>query len=178
MEENRVALLGVIVEDPESAEALNALLHQYKDYIIGRMGLPYRQRHINIISLVLDAPSDVISSLSGKVGMLPGSPARRSTPRCPMDEPVAQLIAHRCLSQAEWENSYPAATETDREALFALARRAGEVVWKPHLHPRPHRVHQLLPLQLLLLRHPPGQPRPHPLPPHQGDHPRSLREGL
>lgn len=72
MEENRVALLGVIVEDPESAEALNALLHQYKDYIIGRMGLPYRQWHINIISLVLDAPSDVISSLSGKVGMLPG----------------------------------------------------------------------------------------------------------
>ena len=72
MEANRVALLGVIVEDPESAEALNALLHQYKDYIIGRMGLPYRQRHINIISLVLDAPSDVISSLSGKVGMLPG----------------------------------------------------------------------------------------------------------
>ena len=72
MEENRVALLGVIVEDPESAEALNALLHQSKDYIIGRMGLPYRQRHINIISLVLDAPSDVISSLSGKVGMLPG----------------------------------------------------------------------------------------------------------
>ena len=72
MEENRVALLGVIVEDPESAEALNALLHQYKDYIIGRMGLPYRQRHINIISLVLDAPSDVISSLSWKVGMLPG----------------------------------------------------------------------------------------------------------
>lgn len=72
MEENRVALLGVIVEDPESAEALNALLHQYKDYIIGRMGLPYCQRHINIISLVLDAPSDVISSLSGKVGMLPG----------------------------------------------------------------------------------------------------------
>ena len=72
MEENRVALLGVIVEDPESAEALNALLHQYKDYIIGRMGLPYRQRQINIISIVLDAPSDVISSLSGKVGMLPG----------------------------------------------------------------------------------------------------------
>ena len=72
MEENRVALLGVIVEDPESAEAPNALLHQYKDYIIRRMGLPYRQRHINIISLVLDAPSDVISTLSGKVGMLPG----------------------------------------------------------------------------------------------------------
>ena len=72
MEENRVALLGVIVEDPESAEALNALLHQYKDYIIGRMGLPYRERKVNIISIVLDAPADAISALSGKVGMLPG----------------------------------------------------------------------------------------------------------
>lgn len=72
MEDTRVAQLGILVEDSDSVEALNALLHQYKDYIIGRMGLPYRQRHINIISLVLDAPSDVISSLSGKVGMLPG----------------------------------------------------------------------------------------------------------
>ena len=72
MEENRVALLGVIVEDPESAEALNALLHQYKDYIIGRMGIPYRERKVNIISIVLDAPADAISALSGKAGMLPG----------------------------------------------------------------------------------------------------------
>ena len=72
MEENRVAQLGIIVQEPESAEALNALLHQYKDYIIGRMGLPYRVRHISIISIVLDAPGDIISSLSGKVGLLPG----------------------------------------------------------------------------------------------------------
>ena len=72
MGETRVALLGIVVENPDAVEPLNQLLHQYKDYIIGRMGLPYRQRHINIISLVLDAPSDVISSLSGKVGMLPG----------------------------------------------------------------------------------------------------------
>ena len=72
MEETRVALLGVVVENPDSVEELNALLHQYKDYIIGRMGLPYRQRKVNIISIVLDAPADAISALSGKVGMLPG----------------------------------------------------------------------------------------------------------
>ena len=72
MEEQRVALLGVVVEDPNSVEELNALLHEYKDYIIGRMGIPYRQRGVNIISIVLDAPGDAISSLSGKVGMLPG----------------------------------------------------------------------------------------------------------
>lgn len=72
MEENRVALLGVVVEQPDSVEKLNALLHEYKDYIIGRMGLPYRQRECSIISIVLDAPADAVSALSGKVGMLPG----------------------------------------------------------------------------------------------------------
>ena len=72
MEESRVALLGVVVENVDSVEKLNELLHQYKDYIIGRMGLPYRQRGCNIISIVLDAPSDAISALSGKMGMLPG----------------------------------------------------------------------------------------------------------
>lgn len=72
MEETRVALLGVVVENPDAVEELNALLHEYKDYIIGRMGLPYRARKVNIISIVLDAPNDAISALSGKVGMLPG----------------------------------------------------------------------------------------------------------
>ena len=72
MEETRVALLGVVVENPDAVEELNALLHEYKDYIIGRMGLPYRARKVNIISIVLDAPNNAISALSGKVGMLPG----------------------------------------------------------------------------------------------------------
>ena len=72
MEETRVAQLGILVEDPDSVEALNALLHQYKDYIIGRMGLPYRAKQVNIISIVLDAPQAAISTLAGKVGMLPG----------------------------------------------------------------------------------------------------------
>ena len=71
-EETRVALLGVVVENPDAVEELNALLHQYKDYIIGRMGLPYRARRVSIISVVLDAPAAVISALSGKMGMLPG----------------------------------------------------------------------------------------------------------
>lgn len=76
MEETRVALLGIVVENPDSVEPLNRLLHEYKDDIIGRMGLPYRKRGISIISIVLDAPGDVINSLSGKVGMLPGVTAK------------------------------------------------------------------------------------------------------
>ena len=85
MEENRVALLGVVVEDPNSVEELNALLHQYKDFIIGRMGIPYRARGVNIISIVLDAPADDISSLAGKAGMLPGVTAKAVYSKLPAD---------------------------------------------------------------------------------------------
>ena len=70
--ETRVALIGIIVEQESSAAALNALLHEYGGYIIGRMGLPYRERGVNIISVVLDAPQDKIAALSGKIGRLPG----------------------------------------------------------------------------------------------------------
>ena len=76
MEETRVALLGIVVENPDSVEPLNRLLHEYKDFIIGRMGLPYRKRGINLISIMLDAPGDAISSLSGKIGMLAGVTAK------------------------------------------------------------------------------------------------------
>ena len=72
MEESRIALLGVIVEDTSSTEEINKLFHEAGDYIVGRMGIPYRTRGINIISVVLDAPQDVISTLSGKLGMLSG----------------------------------------------------------------------------------------------------------
>jgi putative iron-only hydrogenase system regulator len=68
----RVAIVGIIVEDSDSVEKLNRVLHDYGDYIIGRMGLPYRQRGINIISIAVDAPQDIISALSGKLGKLPG----------------------------------------------------------------------------------------------------------
>lgn len=70
--ETRVALIGIVVEDAVSIEKMNALLHQYGAYIIGRMGIPYPMRGINIISVAMDAPGDVISALSGKLGMLPG----------------------------------------------------------------------------------------------------------
>lgn len=70
--ENRVAIIGIIVEDRNAVEALNGLLHEYAQYIIGRMGLPYKQKNISIISVVLDAPQDVISALSGKIGNLEG----------------------------------------------------------------------------------------------------------
>lgn len=69
---NRVALMGIIVEDSEAATRINGLLHEYGSYIVGRMGLPYRERNMNIISIVLDAPQSVISALSGKLGMIPG----------------------------------------------------------------------------------------------------------
>ena len=67
-----VAVVGIVVEEEESAEALNEILHEYREYIIGRMGIPYRQKGLNIISIAVDAPQDVISALSGKVGRLPG----------------------------------------------------------------------------------------------------------
>lgn len=72
MSDTRVALIGIIVEEYESVEALNSLLHEFKDYVVGRMGIPYRTKGINIISVVVDAPQNVISTLSGKLGMLKG----------------------------------------------------------------------------------------------------------
>ena len=70
--ETRIAVMSIIVENDDTVESLNSILHDYGSYIIGRMGLPYHARHINIISIALDAPQDVISSLAGKVGNLPG----------------------------------------------------------------------------------------------------------
>lgn len=71
-QETRIALLGIIVEDLNSSDAINRLLHECGQYIVGRMGIPYRPKQLSIISVVLDAPQDVVSSLSGKLGMLPG----------------------------------------------------------------------------------------------------------
>lgn len=70
--ETRVAVMSVIVEKSDSVEQLNSILHDYGEYIIGRMGIPYRQRKINIISIALDAPQNTISTLSGKIGKLDG----------------------------------------------------------------------------------------------------------
>ncbi len=74
--ESRIAVIGIIVENLDSVEALNGILHQYGKYIIGRMGMPYRKRGVNIVSIAIDAPQDVISALSGKIGRLNGVSAK------------------------------------------------------------------------------------------------------
>ena len=70
--ETRVVVMGIIVDDTENVSKLNELLHEYGKYIIGRMGIPYREKHINIMSVAIDAPQDVISALSGKIGNIEG----------------------------------------------------------------------------------------------------------
>ena len=70
--DSRIAVIGIIIEDREKAEPVNSLLHQYGEYIIGRMGIPYREKGIHVISVAMDAPNSVISAISGKLGMLPG----------------------------------------------------------------------------------------------------------
>lgn len=71
-QESRVTLVGIMVENTDSVGRINGLLHEYGSYIIGRMGIPYHEKQVNIISVVMDAPQSVVSALSGKLGMLPG----------------------------------------------------------------------------------------------------------
>lgn len=81
--ETRLAVIGIIVENPAGTEQLNAILHEYGEYIVGRMGIPYRQRNLNIISIIMDAPTEVISALSGKLGMLEGVSAKATYSKAP-----------------------------------------------------------------------------------------------
>lgn len=74
--QSRVAMIGIIVENSESVDKLNAILHDYSEYIVGRMGLPYRKRAISVVGIVVDAPQEVISALSGKIGRLNGISAK------------------------------------------------------------------------------------------------------
>lgn len=70
--ETRIALIGIIVENPDSVEQLNHLLHEYGSFIVGRMGISYEKKNVNIISVAIDAPQDIISALSGRIGRLNG----------------------------------------------------------------------------------------------------------
>ena len=74
--ETRVAVISIIIEAPDAVQAVNEILHEYSEYIIGRMGIPYRQKGINIISIAVDAPQEKISALSGKIGRLAGVSAK------------------------------------------------------------------------------------------------------
>lgn len=77
--DSRVSVISIIIKDEEAAVTVNELLHEFRNYIVGRMGIPYRQREVSIISVVLDAPGDVTSSLSGKLGLLKGVSAKTLT---------------------------------------------------------------------------------------------------
>ena len=77
--DNRVSVISIIIKEEESVTAINELLHESREYIVGRMGIPYRDRGVSIISVVLDAPGDVTSALSGKLGMQPGVTAKTLT---------------------------------------------------------------------------------------------------
>lgn len=70
--ETRIALIGIIIENEDSISKLNEILHEYRQYIVGRMGIPYHKKNVNIISIVIDADNNSISSLSGKLGMIDG----------------------------------------------------------------------------------------------------------
>ena len=74
--ESRIAVISIIVENSDSVECLNRILHEYGIYIIGRMGIPYREKNVHIISVAIDAPQDVINALSGKIGRLAGITAK------------------------------------------------------------------------------------------------------
>ena len=74
--ETRIALIGIIVEDIEASNRINDILHEYNQYIVGRMGIPYRRRAINIISVAMEAPQDAVNTLTGKLGRLPGVSAK------------------------------------------------------------------------------------------------------
>lgn len=86
----RVALMAIIVKEAASVNEMNELLHKYGEYVISRMGVPYHERGVNIISVALDAPADVISALSGKIGRLPGITAKTVyAPEEPLKQPQA-----------------------------------------------------------------------------------------
>ena len=70
--ETKIAVLAIIVSDNKAVEAVNAVLHDFRDFVVGRMGIPYRLKNVNVISVVLDAPSETVNSLSGKLGMING----------------------------------------------------------------------------------------------------------
>ncbi len=76
MEDTRIAVVAIIVENADRVDKVNALLHEYGQFIVGRMGLPHREKNVNVISVVLDAPAGVINGLTGKLGMLDGVGAK------------------------------------------------------------------------------------------------------
>lgn len=84
--QTRVAVMSIIVEERDTVGKLNELLHEYGEYILGRMGIPYRAKGIHIISIAIDAPQDMISALAGKIGALPGVSVKTALSSVKSDE--------------------------------------------------------------------------------------------
>ena len=76
MEESRIAIIGILVNDPDSVGEVNSILHDFGTYIIGRMGIPYREKNVNIISIAMDAPNDIINTVAGRLGKIDGVTAK------------------------------------------------------------------------------------------------------
>lgn len=76
MEDTRIAVVAIIVENSDRAEKVNSLLHEYGQFIVGRMGIPYHEKNVSVISVVMDAPTGIINGLTGKLGMLDGVGAK------------------------------------------------------------------------------------------------------
>ncbi len=76
MEESRIAIVGILVNDPDSVGEVNSILHDFGTYIIGRMGIPYREKNVNIISIAMDAPNDIINTVAGRLGKIDGVTAK------------------------------------------------------------------------------------------------------
>ena len=70
--EDKIAVIAIIVKDTEATEKVNSVLHEFRDFVVGRLGIPYRKKQVNVISVVVDAPQEIINSLSGKLGMVEG----------------------------------------------------------------------------------------------------------
>jgi putative iron-only hydrogenase system regulator len=84
--ESRIAIIGIMVEDFEATEKINIILHEHGKYIVGRMGIPYKDRSIHVISVIIDAPNDIISSISGKLGMINGVTAKSMYSKLPIEK--------------------------------------------------------------------------------------------
>ncbi len=84
--ETRIAIIGIIVEDVDATGDVNEILHDYGMYILGRMGLPYREKNLNIISIAIDAPTDVINQIAGKLGKISGVSAKTMYSKLPSDK--------------------------------------------------------------------------------------------
>lgn len=84
--ETRIAIIGIIVEDVDATGDVNEILHDYGMYILGRMGLPYREKNLNIISIAIDAPTDVINQIAGKLGKISGVSAKTMYSKLPFDK--------------------------------------------------------------------------------------------